>query len=166
MPLHRLLYRSDTAFLGTEAEIRRQVAAIVEQSAARNAADDLTGALLQTRGVFIQALEGPLPALEAAFERICCDLRHRRVALLEFVRADARVFGEWAMVRVTADRTFERLLSTIEMPDDQTIETVPVQATIQLMRSMLVVGMQSANELPHASRRMSNATGSGLRETI
>ncbi|MGU3540013.1 BLUF domain-containing protein [Methylobacterium sp. A54F] len=153
MPIHRLLYRSDMALIGTEADVRQQVAEIIRLSAARNADVGLTGALLETRGVFIQALEGRLPALEATFERICCDLRHRRVALLEFVRAEARVFGEWSMVRVTADRTIERLLPSIEGEGDGTVETIPAQATIQLMRSMLIAG---------AHREIGWETGSGV----
>lgn len=140
MPLHRLLYTSDVALIGNEADIRQQVADIVAQSAARNAAEGLTGALLQTRGMFIQALEGPMAAVEATFERICCDLRHRRVDLLEFVRADSRVFGEWSMVSITPDRTIEKLFAAAERLGEQEHESVPAHATIQLMRSLLLTG--------------------------
>ncbi|GJD65563.1 BLUF domain-containing protein [Methylobacterium frigidaeris] len=138
MPLHRLLYTSEMALVGSETEVRQQVADIVARSAARNAADGLTGALLQTRGMFIQALEGPLAAVEATFERICCDLRHRRVDLQEFVRADSRVFGEWSMVSITPDRTIEKLFTAADLLNDQEHEAVSAQATIQLMRSLLL----------------------------
>ncbi|MFY9291953.1 MAG: BLUF domain-containing protein [Methylorubrum rhodinum] len=140
MAIHRLLYRSDMDLIGTDAAIGQQVTEIVCQSAERNAANALTGALLYTRGVFIQALEGPLPALEATFERICCDLRHRRVELLEFVQADARVFGEWAMVRVSASHAVEAYLPSLAALTEQTSETVSAQTTVHLMRSMLVAG--------------------------
>lgn len=140
MTIHRLLYRSDMDLIGTETVIGQQVTEIVRQSAERNAANALTGALIYTRGVFIQALEGPLPALEATFERICCDLRHRRVELLEFVQADARVFGEWGMVRVSASHAVEGYFPSLAALTEQTSETVSAQSIVHLMRSMLVAG--------------------------
>jgi hypothetical protein len=153
MPLHRLLYTSEMALVGSEADIRQQVAEIVARSASRNAADGLTGALLQTRGMFIQALEGPLAAVEATFERICCDLRHRRVDLQEFVRADGRVFGEWSMVSITPDRTIEKLFTAAELIGEQEHETVSAQAMIQLMRSLLLTDSVPMNGLTSSSVR-------------
>lgn len=151
MPLHRLLYTSEMVLVGSEADIREQVAEIVSRSAARNAAAGLTGALLQTRGMFIQALEGPLAAIEATFERICCDLRHRRVELQEFVRADDRVFGEWSMVSITPDRTIEKLFSAAELLSEQEHETMSAQATIGLMRSLLLTNSMPMTGLRSAS---------------
>jgi len=136
------------ALIGSETDIRQQVADIVARSAARNVADGLTGALLQTRGMFIQALEGPLAAIEATFERICCDLRHRRVDLQEFVRADSRVFGEWSMVNITPDRTIEKLFTAAELLSEQEHEAVSAQATIQLMRSLLLT---NSTPMTHSS---------------
>lgn len=144
MAIHRLLYRSDMHLSGTAAELRQQVVEIVRISEARNAADGLTGALLHTRGVFIQVLEGPLPAVEATFERICCDLRHRRVELIELVEAEERVFGEWSMGQISADRRIERLVSSLPTGEDQIPEAVSAQATIQLMRTLLVSAPRQA----------------------
>lgn len=146
MPLHRLLYTSEMALVGSEADIRQQVAEIVSRSAA-----GLTGAMLQTRGMFIQALEGPLAAIEATFERICCDLRHRRVELQEFVRADSRVFGEWSMVSITPDRTIEKVFSAAELLSDEEHETMSAQATIGLMRSLLLIDSVPMTGLRSAS---------------
>ncbi|MFY9293855.1 MAG: BLUF domain-containing protein [Methylorubrum rhodinum] len=138
MTIHRLLYRSDMDLIGTEAVIGQQVTEIVRLSAERNAAHGLTGALLYTRGVFIQALEGALPALEETFERICRDLRHRRVELLEFAQADTRLFGEWAMVRISAGHALQAYMPSLATLTEQTSEAVSAPATIHLMRSMLV----------------------------
>ncbi|MEA1834280.1 BLUF domain-containing protein [Methylobacterium durans] len=150
MPIHRLLYRSDVHLLGTEASIRQQIAEIVRASEVRNAAHDLTGALLHTRGVFVQALEGPLPAVEATFERICCDLRHRRVELLEFVHAEARIFGEWSMAGIRADRTIQKLFPCLG-GEEESPEPASAQATIGLMRSLLVTGSSDGSAPPKIS---------------
>lgn len=138
MAIHRLLYRSDMDLGGTAAGIQQQIVEIVRISQARNAADGLTGALLHTRGVFIQVLEGPPPAVEAAFERICCDLRHRRVELIELVEAEGRLFGDWSMARISADQTIERLVSCLPAGEDQVLDAASAKATIELLRTLLI----------------------------
>ncbi len=98
--IHRILYQSESLLTGTDADVRDQVAAIVAASKLRNCRDGLTGALLFTNGLFIQVLEGNAAALEATFERICRDVRHRRVVLHEFSEASGRVFAGWGMTGV------------------------------------------------------------------
>ena len=137
MTVHRLLYRSDIDLVGSAVDIQQQVNEIVRLSQARNSDAGLTGALLLTRGMFIQALEGPPPAIEATFERICCDLRHRRVELLELVQAEDRVFGEWSMARISVDQRVERLFSCLPNTGEQSLESASAQATIQLMLTLL-----------------------------
>lgn len=148
MTVHRLLYRSEVGLVGTAADIGQQIAEIVRLSEARNAAVGLTGALLLTRGVFIQALEGPLTAIEATFERICCDLRHRRVELLELAQADSRVFAEWSMARISPDQKVERLFSCLPHCEDQCLESTSTQATVQLMLALLMSepALEQANQ--------------------
>ncbi|GJE02216.1 BLUF domain-containing protein [Methylobacterium isbiliense] len=144
MPLHRLLYRSEVDLVGSAADVQQQIVEIVRSSEARNAADGLTGALLHTRGVFIQALEGPLSAIEATFERICCDLRHRRVELLELAQAEKRAFAEWSLARISADETMERLFPCLPSTEDQVVEATSAQATVRLMRALLVTSPTEA----------------------
>ena len=154
MVIHRLLYRSDMHLSGTAAGIQQQVVEIVRLSQARNAADGMTGALLHTRGVFIQVLEGPLPKVEATFERICCDMRHRRLELIELVEAEGPMFADWSMARITADQTVERLVSCLPGSENPVLETASAQATIQLMRALLIGGQTRgapAGRLIHAS---------------
>ena len=100
MPFHRVLYQSESLITGTETDVRGQVASIVAAAQYRNDRDGLTGALMFVDGLFVQVLEGEAGKLEATFERICCDLRHRRVVLHEFSEAPERVFAGWAMVEV------------------------------------------------------------------
>ena len=101
MIIQRLLYRSDNALTGLAEDVNRAIEQIIAGSRRRNEASGITGALMFSSGVFIQVLEGPVGAVEATFERICLDLRHRHVRLLELAIAEERVFAEWAMVQVT-----------------------------------------------------------------
>lgn len=100
MFIHRLLYCSDADLAGGPEDVERLVLKIVEAARAANAAAGITGAILFSSGVFVQALEGPIDAVEATFERICGDLRHKRVRLVELAVAEDRVFEGWSMVRV------------------------------------------------------------------
>lgn len=108
--LHRLLYRSRSAIAGADEAVEARVDAILRVASANNARDDVTGALLFSSSVFLQALEGPLPALEAAFERICRDPSHYELEIIEYGAVTERAFGSWSMRRLTADAPVERLL--------------------------------------------------------
>lgn len=96
-PLYRLVYRSRPVIEGCQDELRRQLGAILRASRRRNPELEITGALMLRDGCFIQALEGPMAAVEAVFERICRDERHGAVTLLELTPIDRRGFGDWAM---------------------------------------------------------------------
>ncbi|ACA18917.1 BLUF domain protein [Methylobacterium sp. 4-46] len=138
MLLHRLLYRSEAALPGRAARLDRELDGIIAASRARNEAAGLTGALLHVPGIFVQALEGPLPAIEATFERICCDLRHRRVELLELAPTDERLFGSWSMTRIAVDRP-DLLPAALLLPEARG-DGASARATIRLMRALLVGG--------------------------
>ena len=155
MTLFRLLYRSDSALLGSAAAQRTVVSDIVAAGAERNAAAGLTGALLFAGGVFIQALEGEPGALEAIFERICCDLRHRHLRLLEFSETHERIFAPWPMVVVPPPRDLAVLSPRLDRSGPDAGSAL---ATMALIRSLLGADDRSgtaaggaARPLPHAS---------------
>jgi hypothetical protein len=92
MTLYHLIYNSrpfgyDEATLG----------AILNTARANNARDGVTGTLICRDDLFLQFLEGPEEAVEAAFGRIARDDRHIEVSRLLSGPADARRFPEWAM---------------------------------------------------------------------
>jgi Sensors of blue-light using FAD len=64
-----------------------------------NARDGITGALICRDDLFLQLLEGPEAAVNAAYARICADDRHIEVRQLtrRMIADDARMFGAWAM---------------------------------------------------------------------
>lgn len=101
MSLFRLIYRSEDRLPAGSGHVAA-LAAIVECAAHRNRHLGLSGALVHRPGRFLQVLEGPAPALEDVFERICRDPRHADIALLEFAPVDQPCFAGWTMV--LADR--------------------------------------------------------------
>ena len=92
MAITRLLYRSDSELIGSARAIREAAFAIADDATLRNERVGVTGALMFAGSVFVQLLEGDGKAVEETFERICRDMRHRRLALLDFSGTDRRVF--------------------------------------------------------------------------
>ena len=138
MRFHRLLYQSESLITGTETDVRGRVAAIVAAAQRRNERDGLTGALLFVEGLFVQVLEGEAGKLEATFERICRDLRHRRVVLHEFSEAQERVFAGWAMVEVPGTGNADGLFTSAagDLPRVGRNTTL-ARAALTLMRDRL-----------------------------
>ena len=86
---------------------------IFEQSRHNNAIDGVTG-LLYTDGYrFMQVLEGSSESIEATWDRIRRDPRHRDVTVLHDIEQEERTFGYWSMAsrdaKVPVDTFDERL---------------------------------------------------------
>ncbi len=95
--LYRVLYCSRNGILGDPDVVAADILAILAKSRRNNARDDVTGGLLFSTGCFAQVLEGPVDAVEAAFERIQCDERHAEVTVLRAGPVAARDFPDWSM---------------------------------------------------------------------
>lgn len=97
--LHRLIYVSEACPPGEpESMTPTPVQFIAEAGARRNAILGLDGALVSVSGHFIQILEGDIEALELVFERICRDMRHRALTLVDLSPAAERIFAGWDLV--------------------------------------------------------------------
>lgn len=89
------LYASRCALPSAWAQ--RAVDDIVEKSIPRNAALDVTGALLFTGSRFVQFLEGPAESVVSIRQNILADRRHHDVVtFLSGSRAE-RVFSNWSL---------------------------------------------------------------------
>jgi len=62
-----------------------------------NTRDDITGALICRADLYLQLLEGPEAAVEAAYVRIARDNRHLDVRRLVNRTIQTRLFPNWAM---------------------------------------------------------------------
>ncbi|MGI4795758.1 MAG: BLUF domain-containing protein [Janthinobacterium lividum] len=96
--LYRVLYCSRNCLVDATPEAyKTEISQILARSRANNARDGVTGGLLFSDGCFAQVLEGPIHAVEEAFERIQCDERHRDVTVLQSGSIQARDFPDWSM---------------------------------------------------------------------
>jgi hypothetical protein len=136
--LFRILYRSRCAIEGSDLAVEEQVERLLAQSKAGNAKNGVTGALMLTASTFVQALEGPAAALEETFERICRDLRHVDVQLLEFSQIPERAFGGWSMSRVTADGAVGALFTHLAPPEVNSASTSEAATrAVELMKTLV-----------------------------
>ena len=62
-----------------------------------NARDGITGLLICRADLYLQLLEGPEAAVEAAYRRIAADDRHTDLVLLSRQTVAHRLFPRWAM---------------------------------------------------------------------
>lgn len=99
--LFRLVFRSRSSAAAGAADV--DVDGILGSSRRRNPDAGVTSALMYVRPFFLQALEGSAPAVEATFDRICCDLRHSEIEIVECGPVLERNFGRNAMSFVAPD---------------------------------------------------------------
>ncbi|NDV87714.1 blue light sensor protein [Aurantimonas aggregata] len=134
--LHRLLYRSEASIAGSRQTVDAVVDGIVAAAREANAAAGITGSLVFSSGIFVQALEGPLAPLEAIFERICHDLRHRQMQLLAMHTASERAFPDWSMARSFAPMD----LTGLGTESDVRLHRASAAEAIRAMRGAILTG--------------------------
>jgi hypothetical protein len=84
--------------------------AILRKSKAENTANGITGVLCFSGGIFLQLLEGGRQQVNALYNRIAADKRHRDVVLLSYEEIGERRFAGWSMGQVNLSRLNPSLL--------------------------------------------------------
>lgn len=110
--MERLTYRSVAA---PDLE-SSDVFEIVEASARKNPAREITGFLIYHEGRFFQFIEGPSESLSALLSKLESDTRHHSLEVVERGLATQRWFPDWAMKRVISFSSMpalEELRSTL-----------------------------------------------------
>lgn len=92
MPLVQLTYASRP--FGFD---QSMLAGILLDARRCNTRDGITGALICRQDLFLQLLEGPEDAVDAAYQRIARDDRHIEVRRLTRRETQTRMFPGWAM---------------------------------------------------------------------
>ena len=92
MALTRLIYASRP--FGFDEGTLMQILGNAQRN---NARDDITGSLICREDMYLQLLEGPEAAVEAAYARIVRDDRHVEVTRLVVAPVEKRLFAAWAM---------------------------------------------------------------------
>jgi transcriptional regulator with XRE-family HTH domain len=90
---HRVIYQSTVA-PQYEAALIERLADEIAVWGRRNAALNLTGALIASEGRVLQALEGPRDAIRQVYGAVSIDPRHMALRLLQSAPAGARLFSE------------------------------------------------------------------------
>lgn len=90
---YQMVYVSSSSSPLTRAELDD----ILTTSRRKNAALDVSGALLYAGGNWMQVLEGEQSAVESLFHSINRDPRHRGVIVLIRGHQETRQFREWSM---------------------------------------------------------------------
>lgn len=91
--LHQLTYISTARATLLLSDVEQ----ILQTSRQRNERDQVTGLLIFDGKRFLQALEGPIEAVEQTFSRIALDPRHRALVRLSSRGVETREFGNWSM---------------------------------------------------------------------
>lgn len=92
MSLVQLIYVSDLV-----GENESDIPAILKSSVRNNSKNGITGMLLYSRGNFLQVLEGEPDAVNATYDRIRLDPRHRNTIVLTREDVTERHFSNWRM---------------------------------------------------------------------
>jgi hypothetical protein len=98
--LVRLLYASRAS----AAVSQQTIDAILERSRANNPALGITGVLCHSGDVYMQVLEGGRDTVNALYNRIAADSRHRQVIVLDYQEISERRFAGWTMGQVNLSR--------------------------------------------------------------
>ena len=124
--LVRLMYASRaTGEISSE-----DLVAILKKSKANNPGQGITGVLCYSGGVFLQVLEGGRAAINALYNRIINDPRHRDVMLLSFEEIAERSFASWSMGQVNLQRVNPALL--LKYSDTAELDPFGMPAAVSL----------------------------------
>lgn len=143
--LHRLLYCSR---LDRAAD--PDLASILATSDRNNRTVGIGGVLIAEDLAIIQILEGPLDPLESTFERICRDLRHSKLRILEFAPLPQRSFGPPGLRRIMTTAATRLLVQALHADDDLRAALSTSEAAMQLLR---VVTQVEDRGLPTPARK-------------
>ena len=105
---------------------------ILKVSRRNNGAAGVTGLLLFDGRRFLQALEGEASLVNAAYQRIKADQRHRAIVLLSSNEVATRAFGVWSMA---AQRVSAAPGATVAEQVDALTAEVPDANLRELFRS-------------------------------
>lgn len=103
---------------------------IIVQSRAHNPSHGITGVLCHTGKLFVQVLEGGRSPVNALYNRITRDSRHRDVELLDYAEISERRFAGWTMGRVNLDKVNASLL--LKYSESPTIDPYSLSGKVSL----------------------------------
>lgn len=114
--LIRLVYasRSNSASRSPHQGLDPGVARILAKSKRNNARRHIVGSLLFGDGCFLQCLEGADRDVDALYDKIRADPRHRDVTVLSRTEIAQCSFGAWSMKYAPGEEPLRRLMQTLK----------------------------------------------------
>jgi Sensors of blue-light using FAD len=120
---------------------------ILERAQVNNARTGITGALVYVDGCFLQVLEGDAKTVRGLMERICADLRHETVAVLQAQTVDEAAFANWKMAYVSATAAevaqWAGLSARTELPETMESLRLDRRKAMQVSNSIVKILMRT-----------------------
>jgi hypothetical protein len=146
--LVRLLYASRAVDDVSQEELLK----ILSQSKANNPGSGITGVLCASGCIFLQLLEGGRMHVNALYNRIAADPRHRDVVILSYEEISERKFAGWSMGLVNLERVNPSLL--LKYSENATLDPYGVsgRASMALFEELMATAsiMGQASFVPSA----------------
>lgn len=98
--LKYLSYISEQSHMLSDKDVEN----LLVQSRASNKTKGITGLLIYFEGVFTQFLEGPQTEIDALYQKIAKDRRHKQLRELFSGTTTARFYGDWSMAYKALDQ--------------------------------------------------------------
>lgn len=149
--LQRLIYASRWSD-PTRMDTAEMVADIVAASARNNRLRGVTGLLLFHRGWFLQVLEGPLEAVDDAFDRIRRDDRHTDIRTVADLPIAARAFGDWTMSAERLDQVASDELDQLGLSQDFDPAALDPSSAVSLLLAARTAHVRFASRADLAER--------------
>jgi hypothetical protein len=94
-------------YISTAVELMKQddLLSILDDSRRNNLRDEITGVLLYSEGIFMQALEGDEELVMALYKKIEKDQMHKNMIMLISGETEQRAFPDWSMAFITLDHS-------------------------------------------------------------
>jgi hypothetical protein len=118
---------------------------ILKQSREHNAGEGITGLLCHSDGVFMQLLEGGRDAVNARYQRIASDPRHKDVILLSYTEIAEREFAGWTMGQVNLHRLNPGLVLKYSATSQLDPYSMSGRAMLSLFRELVSSGAIECN---------------------
>ena len=140
--LVRLLYVSRAV----DPNSTQAIDAILASARNHNLSQGITGILCYGGGIFLQAIEGGRSAVNALYNQIVSDPRHKDVVLLDYEEITERRFGGWTMGQVRLDK----LNPSIVLKYSETAELDPYSVSGAVSFALLEELMATASIIGRA----------------
>ncbi len=144
-PTYRLIYASHIAPVCLD-DLKTALVSIVTSSIPANRKARITGLLIAHKGWFVQALEGPKPAVEKLFASIAADPRHHHALPITQGEVEGRLYEQWSMCTRVLTTNDEAVLSALNPRITFDPTKIPERTLMRLLAAVSDVHWRTLSE--------------------